>query len=258
VEKQEKVHILFLGLDHRLLWQLTRTLVLLEDRIILDSVKTPSEAKEICDREEVHVIVVDGWEKAWKAARHLSGDEAFEGGAWKWIIVADSIPLECLPAGRVSPSALLLEKPFNPKKFPSFLLEVVERGEPAEEEKAPEPDLVTVSLPVAPGESYREPEVGPDVEPGPLERPLEDEVRTEAEPGESTAEPEVAAEPVGEPVEPEPDAFYGHVDQGFACLSEKDWKGAEEHWSEALKLRPGDERLQANLRRLRKKLEQNG
>ena len=104
------------------------------------------------------MIVVDGWEQAWKAARHLSGDEAFEGGAWKWIIVAESLPLECLPAGRLSPSAVFLEKPFNPKEFPSFLLEVVESREIPEEREPPEPLSEEISLPLTPGESYQEPE----------------------------------------------------------------------------------------------------
>ena len=53
MENHEKTHILFLGLDHRLLWQLTRTLAHLEDRIVIDCVKDPSAAKEICDRESV-------------------------------------------------------------------------------------------------------------------------------------------------------------------------------------------------------------
>ena len=85
MEKQEKIHILFLGLDHRLLWQLTRTLAHLEDQLVIDCVKDPAAAKEICDRERVCAIVVDGWDQAWEAARYLSGDEFFEGGAWKWI-----------------------------------------------------------------------------------------------------------------------------------------------------------------------------
>ena len=36
MENHEKTHILFLGLDHRLLWQLTRTLAHLEDRIVIE------------------------------------------------------------------------------------------------------------------------------------------------------------------------------------------------------------------------------
>ena len=75
LERYEKKHIIFLGLDHRLLWQLTRTLAHLEDQIVVDCVKDPSAAKEICDREVVHVIVVDGWEQAWQAAHHLAGDK---------------------------------------------------------------------------------------------------------------------------------------------------------------------------------------
>ena len=258
MENGDKTHILFLGLDHRLLWQLTRTLAHLEDRIVIDCVKDPSAAKEICDREPVHVIVVDGWEQAWKAARHLSGDEAFEGGAWKWIIIAESLPLECLPAGRLSPSAVFLEKPFNPKEFPAFLLEVVERREIPEEREPPEPLSTEISLPVTPGESYQAPESAPPVEQE-VEEGVESGTEAEKEPAEEVAEPEAepipaeAAEPAEEPAaEPVEDAFHRHVDEGFARLSEKDWKGAREQWTAALKIRPNDTRLQANLKRLEK------
>jgi hypothetical protein len=255
VEHQEKTHILFLGLDHRLLWQLTRTLAHLEDRIVIDCVKDPSAAKEICDRESVQVIVVDGWEQAWKAARHLSGDEAFEGGAWKWIIVAESLPLECLPAGRLSPSAVFLEKPFNPKEFPSFLLEVVESGEIPEEREAPEPLSEDISLPLTPGESYQEPEGAQPSEQG-AEETAGPATEDEMERTDEVAEP--VSEPIPEPVaEPVTDAFHRHVDEGFACLSEKDWKGAQEQWSAALKIRPNDVRLQANLRRLKKTMKES-
>jgi hypothetical protein len=244
VENHEKTHILFLGLDHRLLWQLTRTLAHLEDRIVIDCVKDASAAREICDRESVHVIVVEGWDQGWRAARHLAGDEAFEGGAWKWIIVAESLPLECLPAGRLSPSAVFLEKPFNPKEFPTFLMEVVESREIPEEREPPEPLSKEISLPLTPGESYQAPEST-----RPAEQEAEEaagaDTETEKEPAEEISEP--AAEPPNEPVA---DAFHRHVDEGFARLSEKDWEGAREQWSAALKIRPNDVRLQANLRRL--------
>lgn len=233
MERYEKKHILFLGLDHRLLWQLTRTLAHLEERISIDCVKDVSAAKEICDRESVHVIVVEGWEQARLAARHLAGDEAFEGGGWKWIILVDSLPLECLPAGRFSPSAVFLEKPFNPKQFSSFLLKVMESREIPEEEKAPEPISEEVSLPLIPGERYQEPGA-----PQAVKQWTEDKAVAEIGPIEEPAEPARL------------DAFYHHVDQGFACLSEKDWKGAREHWRQALRMRPDDERLRANLRRL--------
>jgi len=256
VENHEKTHILFLGLDHRLLWQLTRTLAPLEDRVVIDCVKDPSAAKEICDRESVDVVVVDGWEQAWKAARHLSGDEAFEGGAWKWIIVAESLPLECLPAGRLSPSAVFLEKPFNPKEFPAFLLGVVESREVPEEREPPAPLSEKVSLPLTPGESYKDPEISRPAEPG-AEEAAGPGTEAEKEPAEEVAEPETepiaeeADEPFAEPItEPVDDAFHRHVDEGFARLSEKDWEGAREQWTAALKIRPNDLRLQANIKRL--------
>jgi len=229
---------------------LTRTLAHLEDRIVMDCVKDPSAAKEICDRESVQVIVVDGWEQAWKAARHLAGDEAFEGGAWKWIIVAETLPLECLPAGRLSPSAVFLEKPFNPKDFPSFLLEVVESREIPEEREPHEPLLEEISLPLTPGESYQAPEGA---------QPSEQGAEETAGPGtevEMERTEEVAAsvaEPIAEPVA---DAFHRHVDEGFARLGEKDWNGAREQWAAALKIRPNDTRLQANLRRLEETMKQ--
>jgi len=254
VETHEKIHTLFLGLDHRLLWQLTRTLAHLEDRIVIDCVKDPSAAKEICDRESVQVIVVDGWEQAWKAARYLAGDEAFEGGAWKWIIVAETLPLECLPVGRLSPSAVFLEKPFNPKEFPSFLLEVVESREIPEEREPPAPLSEKVSLPLTPGESYQEPEGAQPSEQG-AEETADPGAEEEMEPTEEVAEP--TAEPIAEPVgEPVADAFHRHVDEGFARLSEKDWNGAREQWSAALKIRPNDVRLKANLSRLERMKEE--
>jgi len=238
VERHEKTHILFLGLDDRMLWQLTRTLAHLEEQVTIDCVKDPSSAKEICDREVVHVIVVDGWKPARQAAHHLAGDEAFGGRPWKWIILVESLPLEGLPAGKLSPSAVFLEKPFNPKEFPSFLLEVVEEREARGVEEAPQPVSEKVSLPLTPGESYKEPAVPPPVEVG-TEEEVCDEVPTVAE--------------VAEPAEP--DAFYHHQDEGFACLSDKDWKGAREHWQEALRIRPDDERLKANLRRLERMID---
>jgi len=250
VENHEKTHVLFLGLDHRLLWQLTRTLSRLEDRIVIDCVKDPSAAKEICDRESVHVIVVDGWEQAWKAARHLAGDEAFEGGAWKWVIIAESLPLECLPAGRLSPSAVFLEKPFNPKEFPSFLLGVVERREIPEEREPPEPLSEEISLPLTPGESYQEPEGAQPSDQG-AEETAGPGTEDETDRAEPVTEPVV--EPIADPVE---GAFHRHVDEGFARLSEKDWNGAREQWSAALKIRPNDVRLQANLRRLEKTMKE--
>lgn len=245
MKEQGKIHVLLLGLDHRLLWQLTRTLAHLEDRMEIDCVKEPSAAKEICDREQVDVIVVDGWDQAWNAARYLSGDEIFEGGGWKWIIFAESLPLECLPAGRPSPSAVFLEKPFNPKEFPPFLLDLVEQGEVSGEREPEVPVPESVSLPLTPGESYQAPGgVSPEQE----------------EPGERGGEPAVPegeqVEPPAQPPPPERDPFHSHVDQGFACLGEKDWKGAWEHWSEALKIRPNDTRLQSNLRRLEKRMKE--
>ncbi len=236
MEEREKIHILFLGLDHRLLWQLTRTLAHLEDRITIDCVNDPAAAKEICDRESVHVIVVDGWELAWNAARHLAGDEAFEGGTWKWIVVGESLPLESLPAGRLSPSALFLEKPFNPKDFPSFLLEVAESREvPEGREPSEPPSEEKLSLPLTPGEAYKEPEGAP-----PVEGPSGEAAGAEAE----MQSPEAAS-----------DAFHHHVDEGFTRLGEKDLRGARAEWLKALEIRPYDGRLKANLRRLERTLE---
>jgi hypothetical protein len=241
VEGNQRKHILFLGLDHRLLWQLTRTLAHLEDQITIDCVKDPSAAKEICDREVVHVIVVDGWEQARQAAHHLAGDEAFEGKPWKWIILVEALPLEGLPAGRCSPSALFLEKPFNPKDFPSFLWGVLEEKGIREEEQAPPPVSEEISLPLVAGETYQEPVAPPRVDEG-----------VEAEAGAEIQRAEIAHEPV------EPPDFYRHLDQGFACLSVRDWKGAKEHWLEALRIRPDDQRLSANLRRLQRMTEERG
>jgi hypothetical protein len=245
---------------------LTRTLAHLEERITIDCVKDPTAAKEICDRESVQVIVVDGWELAWNAARHLAGDEAFEGGTWKWIILGESLPLECLPAGRLSPSAVFLEKPFNPKDFPSFLLDIVESRRVVEEQEPPEPAREEISLPLTPGESYKEPEGV-----HPPEEASEETTGPEPEPAAEPAEAAAPAEPLdgttgaesaeatarAEPADALSDAFHRNLDEGFARLGEKDWEGARECWLEALKIRPNDERLQANLRRLQTKLDEN-
>ena len=131
-------------------------------------------------------------------------------------------------------------------------MEVVESREIPEEQEPPEPLSEEISLPLTPGESYQEPEGAQPSEQGAEETAGAD---TEAEMERAEEVAESVAEPITEPVaEPFADAFHRHVDEGFARLSEKDWIGAQEQWSAALKIRPNDDRLRANLRRLEKKM----
>ncbi len=227
--------VLLLGLDHRLLWQLTRTLATLEDRLSIDCVKDPADAKEICDREPVHGIVVDGWDRAREAAYFMGGEMSFERGPWKWVILVDSLPLEAPSDGRLSASAVFLEKPFNPKAFPGFLMAFLEGKAPEGAKRVAPPSRREEILPVVPGERY--------------EAPRAEEGGRAGEGagfgGEET--------PAGE----QDRAFFDLLERGFARLADKDWEGARAAWWEALRIRPHDRRLQANLRRLESMIEEN-
>ena len=130
-------------------------------------------------------------------------------------------------------------------------MEVVESREIPEEREPPEPLPEEISLPLTPGESYQEPDGAQPSEQG-AEETAGPGSEDEMEPCRSDCR--VGCEPTAEPVE---DAFHRHVDDGFARLSEKDWKGAREQWSAALKIRPNDVCLQANLSRLEKTMKQD-
>jgi hypothetical protein len=128
---------------------------------------------------------------------------------------------------------VFLEKPFNAKEFPSFLMSVLVGGEPQEEEQARGRFSGVESIPVSPGERYQEPSA-PEV------------------PEEGIGE----EEPVGEAAEPEvAEDFYHYLDQGFVRIHQKDWAGAREQWLMALQIRPDDRRLRANIQRLERMME---
>jgi len=97
------------------------------------------------------------------------------------------------------------------------------------------------------GESYESPAGEGSDEQGMELSPL---VSGEQEMGEE----EVAAVEKGIPSAEEADenGFYILLNKGFDCLKGKDWTGARGHWERALKIRPQDKRIQANLRRLDK------
>ena len=227
-----KHQILLLGLDNRLLWQLTRILSLMEDQIEFHCIQDYSEAETACGQGQIDLIVVDEWEGALQAIKHLGGEDIFQKGSWKWIVLADTIPPECLPNGNIPSSVIFLEKPFNPKEIPSFFLEILEERE-QQEVSTPPPSFTNTSLPLTQGEKYCPPDTLPISENTEGKEPLSSREQIGNEAG-STKNSE----------------FYCLQDMGFACLKVKDWEGAKKHWNKALEIRPFDQRLQLNLKRL--------
>ena len=249
MQEKEKKRILLMGLDDGLLWQLTKSLAFFEERIEVHCARDFSAAREICDANSFHIIVKDGWEQFQEEGHSLGWDEVSGLGPEKRVILVDSIPMEGLLDERVSSSAVFLEKPFNPREFPMFLLGLLgEAGEqdvlppvPSQEpekqqeeklDKPPEPSLSA-------GESYRLSEAqGSDLEKHP------DALQTEIEP------PSVPESPASD--KPDENDFFACVDKGFSCMKAKDWAGARTHWGKALDLRPQDKRVLSNLHRLEK------
>lgn len=233
-----------MGLDNGLLWQVTKALALFDDRIEVQCARDFSVAKEISSTYSFHIIVVDGWEQSWEAGYSLGWDEVSGLGPGKWVIMVDSIPMEGLLDDRVSSAAVFLEKPFNPKEFPLFLLRLLEeedeqdRGSEREEGKLPEPSISA-------DESYSFPEAqdteSEKTKDGSI--PSQEASSKEIEPPSGPDSP-AEAETGGED-------FFAYMDNGFACLKNKDWAGARTHWEKALEFRPQDKRLLSNLHRLK-------
>ena len=333
MERTGRKQVLLLGLEDGLLWQLTKALAAFEDLFEVHCARDFSVAGEICARGGAFdVIVVDGWEQSWQAGYSMGWDRVAGMQPRKWVILVDCMPMAGLLDDQGSPSAVFLEKPINPKEFPPFLLDLLERQKteppPAAsppETGGPEPAEERVDLKghfFLPGERYLPPagqealetrggtvpeECGatPVEEPGPAagewnlgstsdsgsthpapvpepRNPCEPEppaprvacpkpaagsdLRDSVSPTEpcrqdapSTLElrredAASAAEPgAQEPFSVPPAAagdFHSLLDSGFACLRRKDYPAAHRNWEEALRLRPRDKRLQANLLRL--------
>jgi len=224
---EKKRRVLLVGLEDALLWQLTRSLVQEEPRIEYHCAMDFSIARELCAETFFHYIVMDGWMQSWQAGYSIGWDELSRLKPWKWIVLVDSLPMGGLLDERILETAVFLEKPFNPKEFPTFLrnLEAGRSREiPAVEADAEKPGVPP--LPMEPGESYRT--LDPD----------------EATPGEDDPEPP--------PEEAPGDDFHTCLEQGLFCLRCGDQEGARSFWKRALALRPGDKRVQANLKRLEK------
>ncbi len=232
MNEHNKHQILLLGLDNRLLWQLTRILSLMEDQIEFHCIQDPSEAKTVCEQKEINLIVVDEWEGALQTSEHLDGDNVFESGRWKWIVLVDTIPLECLPNGNIPSPIIFLEKPFNPKEASSIFLKVLE-GQNIQEETLSVPAFSTNSFHLTLGEQYCTPDTLHVLNNGADEEPVFPQQH---------AEQDIDSNGNNE--------FYCLLDMGFACLKLKNWDGAKKHWSKAQEIRPFDQRLQLNLKRL--------
>lgn len=233
MEAQDRRQVVLLGLDDRLLWQLTRTLAGLEDVVHIACVQGAEEAGEICASDPTAVVVVDGWERARETAGRLGGEEAFREGGWKWVVLTESLPLESLPGPSVSASVRFVEKPFNPKAFPSLLLQIAEGRQRLDPSPQPERRVGFDALPLTPGETYSPPPGAEDAEVSDGGPPLAPSV-----PADRPAHVQVQAR------------FHRLVDEGFDCLSRRDWDGVRRTWEQALAIRPDDRRLRANLDRL--------
>lgn len=236
---EEARRVLLVGLEDGLLWQVTRALAQAEPRIEYQCAVDLAVAREMSDRTFFHYVVVDGWMQSWEAGYAMGWDEVAAVRPWKWIFLVDTLPVGGLLDERVQASAFFIEKPFNPKEFPSILrkLEAAGAGEPlpaeAEETEGTEPR----PLPLEPGETYRD-------------LPGEPEAETAA-----GAAADLGALQPGE--EPE-DEFHAQLERGFACLKQGDLEGARACWLKALEIRPGDRRVAANLSRLEDRIRASG
>jgi len=231
--------ILLLGIENRLLWQLTRILSFLEDQVEFHCIENFSEAKKLCAKTAIDLIIVDEWEAALRAGSLLGGKNPFEKGPFKWMVMVDTIPLECMPNGTVYDSVVFLEKPFNPKETASFLLWVLNDKPDIEKQSSAEAEKTDYGLSLTPDERYESPKQ--TVEPAPPSH-----IPEPSSTGQTEEETDDAAEE---------NNFHILLDMGFACSRLKDWDGAKKHWTEALEIRPHDQRLQINLKRVNRILQ---
>ena len=231
--------ILLLGIENRLLWQLTRILSFLEDQVEYHSLEDLSEAKELCAKTTIDLIIVNEWEAALQAESHLADEKTFDQGPFKWVVLVDTIPLECMPDGRIYDSVVFLEKPFNPKETASFLLWVLNDQKEAAKGAPVAAEMTDYGVPLVPDEKYEPPEETKEALPT-LPPPKPSSAGQEAEKNATTMDD---------------NNFHCLLDMGFACSRLKDWDGARKHWTEALEIRPHDQRLQINLKRVNRILQ---
>ena len=235
----ERHQILLVGLEDRLLWQLTRTFSHWEERIGFRCVRTLGEARQVCDKEPVDLMVLDGPELAAEAALLFGNHGKAPGLPQVWIVLADSLP----PHGFLIPGSpsrtVFIERPFNPKEFPLLVLRALAEGPPElPEETGLEP---RAEQPVEMREE--EPKEVPAPRPVtvfPEERYLD--VSPQAEAGETSGVEKESVKLTGD--------FYEYLARGFECVKNKDRQGAQENWRAALEICPEDRRLRANIRRL--------
>lgn len=235
--------ILLVGLDERVLWQLTRTLALWEERIAYGCALDVEEAFAICEQEPIDLMVLDSPETAAQAARLFRERQAAERCPPGWLVLADEVP----GGGFLIPGApratVLVEKPLHPKEFPLMVLKVFA------ETKLPGPAERVASQKqreVGPGQEPVAAEGWPRGRPAlfPEERYAEAAASPEGAKAESAAPPALGAAP--SPSE----GFYEYLAKGFECLKNQDRQGALESWKAALALKPDDRRLKANIARL--------
>ncbi len=239
----QKRRILLVGLDDRVLWQLTRTLALWDDRIDYGCALDVEEAFAVCEREPIDLMVLDSPESAARAARLFQDRLAAERCPRGWLVLADEVPAGGLLIPGAPRATVLVERPLHPKEFPLMVLKVFAEIE-------------------APGAAQR---VAPLVqrEAGPARESAAAEAWTRGRPslfpeeryaGAAAAEERPREEkalqgpPEAEP--PSSGGFYELLAKGFECLKNQDRRGALENWKSALALRPDDRRLKANIARL--------
>jgi DNA-binding NtrC family response regulator len=122
----DKKRLFLLGLDERLLWQLTRTLATAEDNIEYYCASSLTEASELIRQKEINLIVVDGAEEGNRVVRSLSNHN---NHPLPRLLVLTEESFQSLPQEMLLPDdTLFLEKPFNPKEFPFFVLKALERS----------------------------------------------------------------------------------------------------------------------------------
>lgn len=240
----QRRRILLVGLDDRVLWQLTRTLALWDDRIGYGCAPGIEEALAVCGRERIDLLVLDSPESAVRAARLFKDRDAAHRCPPTWLVLADEVP----PGGLLIPGAprstLVVERPLHPKEFPLMVLKAFSG---IESQGAAEPRLEPL------GQREGEPVRMPAAEEGwPRGRPaMFPEERYAGPPAPEGAEEERAAPAAAPEAEQPPSGgFYELLTKGFECLKSQDRRGALENWKAALALKPEDRRLKANIAKL--------
>lgn len=251
--EREKKQVLLLGLDNRTLWQLTRTLSLVEERLEFRHAEDIAGARALIEAKPVHLMVVEGWGFARQALDSFSESRTAGGEAGKWVVLVDSTHLDGLvKEGDASATVYFLEKPFDPKAFPYIILRLLEEELELTEENGLLEALGHETRLQAKGltnhgprdlSSFQNQKQG-DGEPDAVD---------EAGPDTGPQPEEASQQETGTAAGQE---FHMLLDKGFEYLRQKDWKGAKESWQKARAIRPGDKRLQVNLRRLDKIMNQ--